>query len=250
MQFQKAFAALSVAILVLLAGCTINVGDVGADGQSEAVDQSTATPTPAETATSLDTETPSETEIEMPTEEANETETPLEEANETEMPSEIENETETSVSESDTTTVASNGTGLTWTQETTGSANASIESGVHTYSVYKCERATSTTELGETDAVTLSFDYELVAEQWWEVPTVEVYVDDQRVFRGKVGQGEGETIFDAESYGTASGSINETIQTGGDTEVLVGVTPSNYCGSGDHATTTLTISDLSVSTEE
>jgi len=141
-------------------------------------------------------------------------------------------------------------TGLQWTQNTTGDATATVNDTGHSYSVYKCERATSTTKLGDTDSVSLAFDYELTAEQWWEVPTVEVYVDDERVFRGKVGQGEGETIFDAEAYGTASGSVNETIQTGGDTEVLIGVTPSNYCDSGDHATTTLTVTDLSVSTEE
>lgn len=119
-----------------------------------------------------------------------------------------------------------------------------------TYAVYKCERAKTTADLGTTDSVDLQLDYRLTAEQWWEVPVLEVYVDDERVYRGTGSESfAGETIFRTNSYGTAAGSIAKTIQTGGETEVVLGIEPSNSCSTGDHAGTTLEVSNFNVTAQ-
>jgi hypothetical protein len=125
-----------------------------------------------------------------------------------------------------------------------------IDSEPLTYAVYKCERAKTTANLGSTDSVDLQFDYKLIAEEWWEVPVLEVYVDDDRVYRGTGSESfAGETIFRTNSYGTAAGSIAKTIQTGGETEVVLGIEPSNYCSAGDHAGTTLEVSNFNVTAQ-
>jgi hypothetical protein len=140
---------------------------------------------------------------------------------------------------------------LEWTTNTSGTASVEIGPESLTSTVYKCERATSSTQLGVTDSVVVNFDYELVADQWWEVPVLEVYVDGERVYRGTGSERfTGETIFQTNSYGSAAGSIDTTIQTGGDTVLLVGIEPSDSCSAADHADTTLEVSNLNVTAQQ
>lgn len=260
---HRTILVIAVTLMLVLSGCTglvqeSGVQDTDGDGVIDSQDYAPRDPSVqresqvTRTTTSRDTpsdDTPTATS-QATTGSPTQTQTPTPTRTPTATSTPTATPTATSTPAPTSSQPSSSGGELDWRTETTGSASVDIDSEPLTYAVYKCERAKTTANLGSTDSVDLQFDYKLTAEEWWEVPVLEVYVDDERVYRGTGSESfAGETIFRTNSYGTAAGSIAKTIQTGGETEVVLGIEPSNSCSAGDHAGTTLEVSDFNVTAQ-
>jgi len=103
---------------------------------------------------------------------------------------------------------------------------------------YRCADATATRSL-DAGATSVSFDYEIESDQWWELPYVEILVDGAVVWAGGVGASDAadETVFDISAGDTTTGSVTKELDVAGETAIRFGITPSKHCSSGDHGST-------------
>jgi hypothetical protein len=146
-----------------------------------------------------------------------------------------------------TTATATPSTGP-WTASTTGDASVSGAADGVSLRAYRCANATATRSL-DAGATSVSFDYEIESDQWWELPYVEILVDGAVVWAGGVGASDAadETVFDISAGDTTTGSVTKELDVAGETAIRFGITPSKHCSSGDHGNTWLRIENLAVS---
>lgn len=117
-----------------------------------------------------------------------------------------------------------------WTFDTEGNADAQ-QKGENALElrVFKCSTAKATRDLGQQSGqLKLSFDYEVEAEQWMEIPYVRVFQDGGQIYEGGIKK---------EEYDTVTNSLSKTLQVDGKIKVEFGIEPSKQCDFGDHANT-------------
>ena len=198
-------------------GCLRLTG--GEQDASGATPEGTETETPTQTPTPTATETPTQT----PTPTATETPTP-------------------------TPTPTGGVDGASdWETATDGDADADVRGPTELdFRVFKCSNASATRsyDAGGSD-VTVSLDYEVEAEQWWEPPYVIVRDGGRTVYESETADVDDKT-FQVESYGTANGSFERSVPVEGSFTVEVGLRPSGNCSAGDHANTYFRVRNFDV----
>lgn len=109
--------------------------------------------------------------------------------------------------------------------------------------VYRCARASAIRAIEEPDGdVTISFDYEVAAEGWWERPYLRVYDGGTRIYDS---DGDDDRRIEREDHTTTVGTFQVTVSPDSDVEVELGIEPSRHCSNYDHANTHFRITDFS-----
>jgi hypothetical protein len=134
-----------------------------------------------------------------------------------------------------------------WQTTTENDADATVNSTSNLdFRVYKCATAFATRRYeAPTRDATVSFDYEVQAEQYWEAPYVVILDGGSPVYESET-IGPGNTDFEVEPSGTTSDSFEQTVSVDGPFTVEVGLRPSNYCSGGDHANTYFRVKEFAV----
>jgi hypothetical protein len=107
--------------------------------------------------------------------------------------------------------------------------------------VTRCNTALARADLGAVAGdLWVAFDYRVEAEMWYEARTVAAAVDGERRDLGAP---------PAEEYGATTGRFVERVAVDGETTLVLGVEPSDYCGNADHGETRLAVENLRVTVD-
>jgi predicted ribosomally synthesized peptide with SipW-like signal peptide len=141
---------------------------------------------------------------------------------------------------------------------TTGNADATVVSedlsggGELDFRVYRCSSAQAVTPLGDLDGtLSLSFDFESRRnDAFWELPYVQVVVDDAIAFDVRQELTLAPTLNDRGPFGNPRvGTVDESIPVDGFVTLVFGIEPSDPCSNFDHEDTFFDVSNLSVGLE-
>lgn len=110
--------------------------------------------------------------------------------------------------------------------------------------VYRCARASAIKRIDASDEdVTVSFDYEVTAEGWWERPYVRIYDAEGKLYDS----GDDDTRgIERSDHATTTGTFRVTVASTSDIAAVLGLEPSRHCGNGDHANTHFRIANFAV----
>lgn len=133
-----------------------------------------------------------------------------------------------------------------WRTTTDGDADAIARSPSDLYfRVNQCSNTSAIREYSvESDEVTISFDYEVAAEQWWERPYLRIYDSDTTIYDSS---DDPARHIARREHGTATGTFEATVSTSEAITVELGLEPSRHCENGDHANTYFRVHGLNVS---
>jgi hypothetical protein len=116
--------------------------------------------------------------------------------------------------------------------------------------VENCSTATADSTIGTVDELSVAFDWEIIAEGWWERPEFAIETESgETIWRGSVGKYSGDAeIFDIKPDEETAGRYENTwtIETDEPIRIRFALYPSDPCDAPDHDRTTFKISNVSV----
>lgn len=134
-----------------------------------------------------------------------------------------------------------------WETATDGDADVGVNSPTNLdFRVFKCANASATRSYEtRTPEVTISFDYEVEVEQWFEAPYLIVRSGGATVYESE-NIGVDDKTFQVKSYETTGGSFERTVSAADSFTIELGIRPSNVCSNSDHANTYFRVDGLTV----
>lgn len=128
-------------------------------------------------------------------------------------------------------------TGHDWTTDTSTGGEVEVRSDTELIcAVEQCNHALATKQFTDVDGpTTISFDYEVTTDGYWEQTVVEVLEN-------------GEPLEPTDASGidkafgtTTTGNYEATVDADGPVTLRIGLRPSDHCSNGDHGTTTFRV---------
>lgn len=132
-----------------------------------------------------------------------------------------------------------------WTTSTTSNADVQLDGGRMRLRVYKCNTAIAERDLGTLDGtLTVSFDWENLAEQWYEGTDWQLLDGDGGAIEYELV--EGTDVRSPGHRGNRSGTVTAEATVDGPVTLQFVVRPSSHCSNFDHANTYLWIDNVEV----
>ena len=147
------------------------------------------------------------------------------------------------------------------TKQSIGNASADFDQNKISLRVYRTSWAQVAKNLGNISGkVTISFDWAIKSDGWWEEPAISIISGKQQNFNiqrcdslqnssvcGIVIASPNDGGLPIKEFGSTSGRFDKSIDVNGETSIIFFIKPSSHSANGDHGNTLFTIQNLKIS---